>query len=156
VATELNLDERVMATLEIAANLSQVGKLFVDPELLNKPGRLTPGERVAIEQHVVHAEELLQDVSFELPIAESVVQMNELLDGSGYPKGLKGEEIILPAQVLAVANTFCAMVKPRSYRPPIPVAEALDYLKTAGDKYGSEIVAALEKVALSAQGDKLF
>lgn len=156
VATELNLNEREMATLEIAANLSQVGKLFVDPELLNKPGRLSKDERVAMEQHVVHAEELLQDVSFELPIAESVVQMNELLDGSGYPRGLKGEEIILPAQVLAVANTFCAMVKPRAYRPPIPVAEALDYLKTAGDKYAREIVAALERVALSAQGEKLL
>jgi PAS domain S-box-containing protein len=156
VATELNLEERVVATLEIAANLSQVGKLFVDPELLNKPGRLTAEERLAVERHVVHAEELLQDVSFDLPIAESVIQMNELLDGSGYPKGLKGEEIILPAQVLAVANTFCAMVEPRSYRPPIPVAEALDYLAAAKGKYAAEIVAALKRVARSSQGEKLL
>jgi PAS domain S-box-containing protein len=156
VATELNLDERETATLEIAANLSQVGKLFVEPELLNKPGRLTTEERVAVERHVVHAEELLRDVSFDLPIAESVIQMNELLDGSGYPKGLKGEEIILPAQVLAVANTFCAMVKPRAYRPPIPAAEALDYLMTAEEKYAADIVAALVKVARSSQGERLL
>ena len=156
MATELNLDEREIATLEIAANLSQVGKLFVDPDLLNKPGRLTAEERATIERHVVHAEELLQDVSFELPIAESVVQMNELLDGTGYPRGLQGEEIILSAQVLAVANTFCAMVKPRSYRPPIAVAEALDYLKKADDKYAADIVAALARVAGSAQGEKLL
>jgi PAS domain S-box-containing protein len=156
VATELNLDERDSATLEIAANLSQVGKLFVDPELLNKPSRLTKEERVAVEQHVVHAEELLQDVSFELPIAESVTQMNELLDGSGYPKGLKGEEILLPAQVLAIANAFCAMVKPRAYRPPIPAQEAIDYLKLAEEKYAGHIVAALERVAQSAQGEKLL
>jgi PAS domain S-box-containing protein len=156
VSTELNLDERDTATLEIAANLSQVGKLFVDPDLLNKPGRLTKEERVAVEQHVVHAEALLQDVSFDLPITESVTQMNELLDGSGYPKGLTGEEILLPAQVLAIANAFCAMVKPRAYRPSIPAQEAIDHLKAAEEKYAGRIVAALERVAQSAQGEKLL
>lgn len=156
MATELNLDEREMATLEIAANLSQVGKLFVDPELLNKPGRLTAEERADVEQHVAHAAELLQDVTFELPITESVTQMNELLDGSGYPKGLKGEEIMLTAKVLSIANTFCAMVKPRSYRPPIPAEEALAYLEAAPEKYAPKIVAALANVAHSAQGEKLL
>jgi HD-GYP domain-containing protein (c-di-GMP phosphodiesterase class II) len=82
--------------------------------------------------------------------------MNELLDGSGYPKGLMGEEIILTAKVLSIANTFCAMVKPRSYRPPIPAEEALAYLEAAAEKYAPEIVAALASVAHSAQGEKLL
>lgn len=156
MATELNLDEREMATLEIAANLSQVGKLFVDPELLNKPGRLTTEERSAVEQHVAYAADLFKDVDFELPITESVTQMNELMDGSGYPKGLKEGQIILTARVLSIANTFCAMVKPRAYRPPIPAEEALAYLEAAPGKYAPDMVAALANVARSAAGEKLL
>lgn len=156
IAMELNLGEQESATIEIAANLSQIGKMFVDQDLLNKPGKLTPTERLEVERHVEHAASVLKDMDFDLPITESVLQINELIDGSGYPKGLKGDEISVPARILAVSNTFCAMVKPRSYRPPIPAEEALSYLSGAKEKYDPEVVDALVKVATSAVGEKIL
>ncbi len=91
VAGELNLDEQETATIQIAANLSQIGKMLISKELLNKPGKLTPEERHEVERHVEHAASLLKDVEFDLPITECVLQINELVDGSGYPKGIKGD-----------------------------------------------------------------
>lgn len=156
IALELNLTDQETATIEIAANLSQIGKMFVDKELLNKPGKLTPEERAKIEQHVEHAASILEEVEFDLPVAQCVLQINELLDGSGYPKALKGEEIGMPSRILAVANVFCAMVKPRSYRPSLDVGEALDYLQQAKEKYDADVVQALAKVSRSATGEKIL
>lgn len=156
IALELNLDDQELATLEIAANLSQIGKMFVDKALLNKPGKLTQAEREEVEKHVEHAASILEEVEFDLPVAQCVLQMNEYLDGSGYPKGLKGNEIDLPSRILAVANAFCAMVKPRVYRPSIELEKALSYLKEAKDKYDPVVVNAVTRVAGSATGEKIL
>ena len=156
IALALNLNDQDIATIEIAANLSQIGKMFVDKELLNKPGKLTAQERAEVEQHVEHAASILGEVEFDLPVAQCVLEMNEFLDGSGYPKGLKGDEIELPSRILAVANVFCAMVKPRSYRPSIDVEKALSYLEEAKDKFDPEVVKAIAKVARSATGEKIL
>ena len=156
IALELNLREQDIATIEIAANLSQIGKMFVDKELLNKPGKLTDEERKQVEQHVEHAASLLGEVEFDLPVAECVLKMNEFLDGSGYPKGLKGDEIELPSRILSVANVFCAMVKPRSYRPSIDVEKALSYLEDDTAKFDPKVVNAIAKVARSATGEKIL
>jgi PAS domain S-box-containing protein len=155
-ALALNLGEQDIATIEIAANLSQIGKMFIDKSLLNKPGKLSEEERKMVEQHVEHAAALLCDVEFDLPVAQCVLKMNELLDGSGYPKGLKGDEIELTSRILAVANVFCAMVKPRSYRPSIGVENALSYLEKAGDKFDAQVVKAIAMVARSATGEKIL
>jgi HD-GYP domain-containing protein (c-di-GMP phosphodiesterase class II) len=155
-ALALNMDDQETATIEIAANLSQIGKMFVDKKLLNKPGKLTPEEREQIEQHVDHAASILAEVEFDLPVAECVLQINELLDGSGYPKGLRGDEIGMPSRILAVANVFCAMVKPRAYRPSLDLEEALDYLQKADEKYDPRVVQALAKVSRSATGEKIL
>jgi len=156
VAEELNLEEQEVATIEIAANLSQIGKMFVDKTLLTKPGKLTPEERAQIEQHVDHAASLLKDVEFDLPVAQLVLQINELLDGSGYPKGLKEDELSMPARVLAVANAFCAMVKPRAYRDSMSPEQALSVLAKAREKYDQEVVQALGKVVHSPLGEKIL
>ncbi len=156
VARELNLDEQQIATIEIAANLSQIGKMFVDKDLLTKPGKLTTEERQQIEQHVDHAASLLKDVQFDLPVTQCVLQINELLDGTGYPKGLEAEQINIQARVLAAANAFCAMVKPRAYRDPMPPEKALAILAEAKEKYDQDVVRALEKVAQSPLGEKIL
>lgn len=156
VAQELNLGEQEIATIEIAANLSQIGKMFVDQNLLSKPGKLTPDERCRVEQHVEHAANLLEDVDFDLPITESVLQINELLDGSGYPQGLKQDEILVTARVLSVANSFCAMVAPRAYRDPLPPDEVLSILEGLSDKYDPKVIQALVKVVSSAVGEKIL
>ena len=156
VAGELNLGEQETATIEIAANLSQIGKMFVDKNLLNKPGKLTAEERQEVEQHVEHAASLLKDVEFELPVTQSVLQINELMDGTGYPQGLKAEAITMPARVLAVVNAFCAMVKPRAYRESLPPEQALSILAQAQAKYDQNVVQALEKVVRSPLGEKIL
>ncbi|MBI5551749.1 MAG: PAS domain-containing protein [Desulfobacterales bacterium] len=156
VAGELNLGEQETATIEIAANLSQIGKMFVDKNLLNKPGKLTAEERQEVEQHVDHAASLLKDVEFELPVTQSVLQINELMDGTGYPQGLKAEAITMPARVLAVVNAFCAMVKPRAYRESLPPEQALSILAQAQAKYDQNVVQALEKVVRSPLGEKIL
>ncbi|WP_462325859.1 HD domain-containing phosphohydrolase [Desulfoplanes sp.] len=133
-------------TLEIAATLSQIGKLFVDRKLLTKPGKLSDEERRAVEQHVQFAAEMLDDIDFELPVRETIIQCNEFLDGSGYPKGLVGEEISPLARMLCVLNTFCALIKPRSYRAALAPDQALAILKERPDLYDQDVVKALESL----------
>jgi HD-GYP domain-containing protein (c-di-GMP phosphodiesterase class II) len=117
---------------------------------------LTADEKKAMEQHVLHAAKVLHGIDFGLPVYDAVVQMNENVDGSGYPKGLKGEEIVLPARVLGAINSFCAMVEPRAYRSARPVAEALRILQESGVVYDQRVVAALRDVVSSALGEKLL
>ena len=95
VAKALGASSLEAATVETAANLSQIGKLFVDRALLFKSEALTAEEKREMEQHVLHAAKVLHGIDFGLPVYDAVVQMNESPDGSGYPKGLKGEEIVL-------------------------------------------------------------
>ncbi len=116
VAKAMNASDLDISTVETAANLSQVGKLFVDRELLFKAEALTAEEMEEMAQHVEHAAKVLEDIDFGLPVFATVYQMNETLDGKGYPKGLKGDDIRLSARILAVVNSFCAMVEPRAYR----------------------------------------
>ena len=156
VAKALGAGFQESATMETAANLCQIGKLFVDRQLLFKTEVFTADEKKAMEAHIEHAAKVLHGIDFGLPVCEAVVQMHECPDGSGYPKGLTGEEIILPARVLGVVNSFCAMVQPRAYRGARSVEEALQILRAAGTAYDQRVVAALEEVVHSALGEKLL
>lgn len=143
-------------TVEIAANLSQIGKMFVNKELLSAQRPLTDNERLEIEQHVEHAARILRPIAFELPIPDTIYQMNEHMDGSGYPQGLQGDEIILPARVLSVVNSFCAMVEPRSYRTKKNATTALAELEEMSHYYDKQVVAALREIVESPQGEKFL
>jgi len=156
VAKAMNASDVDVATVGTAANLSQIGKLFVDRELLFKAEALTADEKAKMEAHVEYAAKVLRDIDFGLPIYEAVCQMNEALDGKGYPKGLQGDEITLPARILAVANSFCAMVEPRAYRAARPIDEILAILESDDGAYDQRIVAALKAVVNSAIGEKLL
>ncbi len=156
LAKSLNADEQTQATVRTAAYLSQIGKMFIDKELLNKPGKLSTKEKTAMEKHVEHAANILREIEFELPIFDSIYQMNELLDGSGYPQKIKNDEICLPAKIMAITNSFCAMVKPRSWRSGMTVEQALDNLQQAEHQYDQTIVAALRKLAISHEGEKIL
>ncbi len=128
-------------TLRIAARLFQVGKLFVPRHLLNKRGKLTPEEYAKVSKAPEAAYELLYSLNFGLPVAETVYEMGERVDGRG-PRGLKGEEILFTARVLAAVNALCSMVSPRSYRQALSVEEALEQLRK--DKgFDREVVDAL-------------
>ncbi len=156
VAKAMNASDMELATVETAANLSQIGKLFVDRELLSKAGALTPEEKLKMQTHVEYASRVLEGIDFGLPVHQAVCQMNESLDGKGYPQGLSGGEIALPARILAVVNSFCAMLEPRSYRSARSVGEIMSILESAGDIYDQRIVAELKKFVTSADGEELL
>jgi len=109
-----------------------------------------------MEKHVEHAARVLEGIDFGLPVYQAVCQMNETLDGKGYPKGLQGDEIALTARILAVVNSFCAMAEPRSYRSARSVGEIMTILESADGTYDQRIVAVLKEVVTSAVGEKLL
>ena len=156
LAKRLNADEQVQSTVELAAFLSQIGRVFLDRSILSKTGQWTDEERREVKKHVEHAGEILRDMKFELPVSEAVYQMNENIDGSGYPQGLKDDEIAFSAKILAVANRFCAMIKPRSYRSALSWEAALEMLEKEEKKYSKDVVAALRTVMASKEGDRLL
>lgn len=155
IARSLGLSSRDIATVEAAASLSQIGKMFVPREVLTKPGILTGEEKKIMEQHVEYAREVLKDIEFELPVLDAVYQMNERLDGKGYPKRLSGDDIGMPARVLAVANAFTAMARPRSYRAAMPVEKVLGILEENTVDYDTSVVEALRKVLNTPAGEKI-
>jgi PAS domain S-box-containing protein len=156
LADTLNLPPEDKSTVEIASHLSQIGKIFVDKALLTKVDQLSEEEKQMVQKHVDHAADILRQIDFELPVFEAVYQMNERLDGSGYPKGLHGEEIGLQARLLSVANSFCAMIRPRSYRPAMSAAQALGIMRGATDSYDPRVVDALERALETSRGSRLL
>ena len=156
LADNLRLSPEIKTTVELASNLSQIGKIFIDKAVLTKVDQLTEEEKLMVQRHVDHAADILRQIDFELPVFEAVCQMNERLDGSGYPKGLHGDEICIQARVLSVANSFCAMIRPRAYRPAMSSAQALDILRQSANSYDLRIVDALQASLESSRGGKLL
>jgi len=155
VGRQLDCSDEELATLELAANLSQIGKLAVRKELLNKPARLTDAEKAEMEAHVGHAVELLQGIDFELPVVEAIAQMHERLDGNGYPKGLKENDISLTGRILGTCDVFCARLEPRSYRGGLAPDAVLDILAQNSGRYDPRVIEALKQVMATVPGEKL-
>ncbi len=156
VAKGMGASPEEITTLELAADLSQIGKLAIPREILTKPERLTEPEIRTVETHLDHAAAILKDIDFELPVLETIYQMHERLDGKGYPRGLKGEEISLTGRILGACDVFCARIEPRSYRPGISIEEALDILEKNQDRYDPRVIAVLREVSASVLGEKLI
>jgi HD-GYP domain-containing protein (c-di-GMP phosphodiesterase class II) len=143
-------------TLRTAANLSQIGMIQLPRKLISKTDKLTPDERIQLEKHVEYAKEVLKGIDFGLPVLEAIVQMHERLDGSGYPSRLQGDAIGLDARILAVANTFCAILRPRSYRMARTLEEAMDILSVEPFQYDPEVVQALNSYLQTESGQEFF
>ncbi|NIA72023.1 PAS domain-containing protein [Pelagibius litoralis] len=156
VGKELDCDADELTTLELAANLSQIGKLAIPQELLTKPARLSEDEIRQMETHVEHAVQLLGGIDFELPVVETISQMHERLDGKGYPKGLGGDAITLAARILGTCDVFCARVEPRSYRSGLAPAAVLDILQENSNRYDPKVIEALRQVAATIPGERLI
>jgi HD-GYP domain-containing protein (c-di-GMP phosphodiesterase class II) len=124
----LSLDGVQMETLEYAGILHDVGKIAIDSTILTKPGRLTDDEWHKVREHPRVGANIMQEVPFLRDAAELVLCHHERYDGSGYPQGLKAEDIPLGARVLAVADTFDSMTTDRSYHQACSVEEALGEL----------------------------
>ena len=125
IAHEIGLKEEQIEGLFLAATIHDVGKINVPAELLNKPGKLTSLEYRMLQTHVQTGYEIIKGIKFPWPIAQIVLQHHERLDGSGYPRGLKGEAILPEAKILGVADVIEAMLSHRPYRPALGLDAAL-------------------------------
>ena len=146
MAEVLGLDQQQAQTLELAAGLSQIGKMFVPHEIVAKPDRHTEEEAAIMKTHIDHARRVLEGISFGLPVADAVSQMHERLDGSGYPMGLKSRSIGMVGRILAVADVYCARTQPRSYRDHLLADDVLRFLRNANDRYDPKVIDALAEV----------
>ena len=148
VGDELRLDARERRHLEFTALLHDVGKLRTPPEILNKPGPLTDEEWAIVRRHPVDGQRMLERIGGMLAeVGESVRAHHERWDGGGYPDGIAGEAIPLAARIVCVCDAFNAMTTNRSYRPAMPVADALAELRAcAGTQFDPVVVDAIERV----------
>lgn len=133
-------------TLGKAADSHDIGKINVPIDILRKPGKLTKEEYDIIKQHPVDSYELLSSVSESVAIAAK--QHHERLDGSGYPDGLKGDEICLNARIIAIADVFDALTCKRVYNEPVSFEKAVAYFESCEGQYDQDIVAILKKKIL--------
>lgn len=146
IAQNMGLSQEDVLTIEMAGNLSQIGKLAIPRTILTKEARLTEQEISIVQKHIDNAIDILKEVEFDIPVRETLYQMYERLDGEGYPKGLKGEEISIRARILGIADYFCARIEPRSYRSAISPEETLDILESMPDRYDANVIKALRSL----------
>jgi PAS domain S-box-containing protein/putative nucleotidyltransferase with HDIG domain len=126
IAEEMGLQEEQIEGIRMAASIHDIGKLTVPAEFLNKPGPLTDFEYQIVKMHPRTSYEILKEIKFPWPVAQIVLQHHELMDGSGYPQGLSGEQILLEARILTVANVVEAMTSHRPYRAAHSIETALE------------------------------
>jgi PAS domain S-box-containing protein len=129
VGRELGWSDEKMHGLRLAAQVHDIGKISIPAEILTKPGKLNSAERAMIGLHPGTGHAILKDVPFAWPVAEIVLQHHEKLDGSGYPAGLKGDEILPEAKVLAVADMVEAMASFRPYRPGMEMGMVVEEIQ---------------------------
>lgn len=147
IGHEMGWDDDRIQGLYMGAMVHDIGKVAVPAEILTKPTRLTPIEMKLVQVHPETGYQILKDLPFSWPIADMVHQHHEHMDGSGYPLGLKGEEILPEARVLAVADMIEAMSSHRPYRPARGMEAALAEVKaTAGRFFDTEVVEAAFRV----------
>jgi PAS domain S-box-containing protein/putative nucleotidyltransferase with HDIG domain len=129
IALEMRLEEDRVEAIRVASLVHDIGKANIPSEILNKPSRLNDMEYNLVKNHSQLGYDILKDISFSLPIADIVYQHHEKFDGSGYPNGLKGKEIMLEARIISVADVFEAMASHRPYRPALGIEAAEEELK---------------------------
>jgi PAS domain S-box-containing protein len=140
IATELGLPPEKIEGLWMAGSIHDVGKLSIPAEILSKPTKLSPIELSLIKEHASRGYEILKGVESSWPLAEIVHQHHERMDGSGYPGNLKGEEILIEARILTVADVVEAMASHRPYRPGLGINAALDEIeKNSGIFYDDAV-----------------
>jgi putative two-component system response regulator len=130
LGSHLGLPEHRLELLRIAAPMHDVGKIGTPDRILLKPGKLTDDERDAMQRHAEIGHELLSGSKSELLEMAAVIALthHERFDGSGYPRGLAGQEIPIEGRIVAVADVFDALISDRVYRPAFPLPKALEMM----------------------------
>jgi diguanylate cyclase (GGDEF)-like protein/putative nucleotidyltransferase with HDIG domain len=146
LARELGLREEERRALDAAALLHDIGKLAVPEHIISKPGKLTPEEFEKMKVHPVVGAEILESVQFPYPVAPIVRAHHEKWDGTGYPYGLKGEEIPLGARILSAVDCLDALASDRQYRRAMPLEAAMRHIAAeSGKSFDPRVTATLER-----------
>jgi PAS domain S-box-containing protein len=141
IATEMGLPQDKIDGIRLAGSIHDIGKLSIPAEILSKPTKLTNLEFSLIKEHSRIGYEMLKDVESPWPLAQIVYQHHERMDGSGYPQGLKGDEILMEARIMAVADVVESMASHRPYRPALGIEAALEEIeKNKGILYDADAV----------------
>ena len=141
IAEVMGLDEDRIPALRLAAMVHDIGKIYVPADFLNKPGKLSEVEYSILWTHPTIGRDILKSVDFVWPISKIVMQHHERMDGSGYPKGLSGEDIMLEARIMSVADVIDAMDSHRPYRPSLGMEKALEEIESnRGSHFDSNVV----------------
>ena len=147
IATEMGLPQDKIEGIRMAGSIHDIGKLSIPAEILSKPTKLTAIEFALIKEHPRSGYEMLKDVESPWPLAQIVYQHHERMDGSGYPRNLKGDEIIMEARIMAVADVVEAMASHRPYRPGLGIDAALAEIeKNKGTHYDNTVADACLKL----------
>lgn len=129
----MGLAPETIDTLRLAGNLHDIGKVGVPEEILNKQHRLTPREFEQVKLHPGFGYDILKDIPFQGPVADTVLQHHERYDGTGYPKGLSGKDTLLEARILAVADVYEALTSDRPYRRALRHRVAMDFIRRSAN-----------------------
>jgi len=141
IAFEMGKDLSFIEGLTLASHLHDLGEMYIPPEIANKPGALSDADFELIKIHPIKGYEILKDIKFPWPVANIILQHHERINGSGYPKGLKGDEIMLEARILAVADMVCTMLTDRPFRPAYSMEQCIDELEiNKGILYDERVV----------------
>jgi PAS domain S-box-containing protein len=147
IASEMGLAQDKIEGIRLAGAIHDIGKLSVPAEILTRPSKLTNIEFSMIKEHALNGYEMLKHVESSWPLAEIVYQHHERINGSGYPRNLKGDEIIIEARIMAVADVVEAMASHRPYRPSLGLDAALEEIeKNTGILYEEAVAKACLKL----------
>ena len=147
IATEMGLSADRREFIRTASSIHDIGKISIPSEILSKPTKLTDLEFSLIKTHSQSGYDILKDIDFPWPVADVVLQHHERMNGSGYPQGLKGDDILLEARIMAVADVVEAIGSHRPYRPSLGIDFALEEIsRNKGILYDADVVDACLKL----------
>ena len=140
IAAEMGLAQDKIEGIRMAGSIHDIGRLSIPAEILTKPSKLTNTEFALIKDHSLNGYEMLKNVESPWPLAQIVYQHHERMNGSGYPRNLKGDEILMEARIMAVADVVEAMASYRPYRPALGIDVALEEIeKNKGTFYDNTV-----------------
>jgi putative nucleotidyltransferase with HDIG domain len=147
IAQEMGLPGSQVDIIRTTASIHDIGKIYIPSDILSKPGKLGTLEMSIIRTHAQGSYDILKNIDFGGPVAQIALQHHERMDGSGYPHGLKGDEIMLEARILAVSDVVEAISSHRPYRPALGTDKALEEIRqNRGTLYDPHVVDACLKI----------
>jgi|Wag4MinimDraft_11_1082651.scaffolds.fasta_scaffold00588_4 HD-GYP domain-containing protein (c-di-GMP phosphodiesterase class II) len=153
IGKKLNLSKQELGKLVIGAYLHDIGKIGVPDYILLKPGKLNPEERAVIETHTIKGRDIIKSVPFLENASDVILYHHEKWDGSGYPFGLKGEEIPLNARIFAVVDVFDALISKRPYKEPFPIEKIM---KIISEEQGKHFCPQVSRIILNMSHDEIL